>query len=261
MPGIRQQVIGDMSRAPNESLFALDYDGTLAPIVYRPEEARPVRGAPEVLAALASSGATIAVVTGRDAAELLRVSGFATVPRLRVYALYGSQRWFDGDTESVPVPDGWDQARSFLRTVVSPSTGLRVEDKGLSLVVHARGVHDPSAALAAVRPAIETVVGRLGLEVHSGRAVLEVRLPGFDKGRVLTDLVGEVGPSAVLVAGDDVGDLVAFRAAASLRSEKRTVWTVGIASDEAPEVAQGADLSVASPGALVSLLADISRRT
>ena len=97
---MRQQIINDLSRAPNESLFALDYDGTLAPIVSRPEDGRPAGGAPEVLTALASSGATIALVTGRDAAALLRVSGLAKVPRLRIYALYGAQRWCDGKTDS-----------------------------------------------------------------------------------------------------------------------------------------------------------------
>ena len=65
----------------------------------------------------------------------------------------------------------------------------------------------------------------------------------------------------MLVAGDDVGDLSAFRAARSFRSEEKTIWTVGIASDEAPEVAQGADFSVASPHDLVSLLAEIARAT
>ena len=261
MPNIKQKIIDDLSRAPNESLFALDYDGTLAPIVSRPEDACPVGGAPEVLTAVASSGGTIAVVTGRDAAELLRVSGFAKIPRLRVYALYGAQRWFDGNTDSEPVPDEWDEVQSFLRTIVSPSTGLWVEDKGLSLVVHARGVDDPSAALAEVRPAIEALVEPLGWEVHSGRAVVDIRLSGFDKGRALHDLVGEVDASAVLVAGDDVGDLSAFRAAKSLRSERRAMWTVGIASDEAPEVAQAADFSVGSPNDVVSLLADIARQT
>ena len=258
MPNIRQQIIADMSRAPNESLFALDYDGTLAPIVSRPEDGRPAGGAPEVLTALASSGATIALVTGRDAAALLRVSGLAKVPRLRIYALYGAQRWCDGKTGSEPVPDEWDEVRSFLGPIVSPSAGLWVEDKGLSLVVHARSVDDPSAALAEVRPAIEAFVKPLGLEVHSGRAVVEIRLSGFDKGRALHDLVGDVDASAVLVAGDDVGDLSAFRAARSLRSENRTIWTVGIASDEAPEVARHADFSAESPEDLVSLLANIA---
>ena len=169
VPHIRQRIIADMSRAPEGSLFALDYDGTLAPIASRPEHGRPARGAAEVLSALASKGATIALVTGRQATSLLRVSGLAKVPRLRIYALYGAQRWCDGKTASEPVGDEWDEVRSFLRTIVRPATGLWVEDKGLSLVVHARGVKGPGAALAELRPAIEAFVAPLGLEVHSGR--------------------------------------------------------------------------------------------
>jgi trehalose 6-phosphate phosphatase len=261
VPDIRRQIIRDLSRAPDQSLFALDYDGTLAPIASRPEYGRPAGGVLEVLTALASHGATIALVTGREAAALLRVSGLAKVPGLRVYALYGAQRWYDGKTDSEPFAHEWDEVRSFLSTAVRPSTGLWVEDKGLSLVVHARGVEDPSVALAEVRPAIEAFVRPLGLDVHSGRAVVEIRLSEFDKGRVLSDLVGDTGASAVLVAGDDVGDLAAFRAARSFRSEQRAMWTVGIASDEAPEVSQSADLSVGSPDELVSLLAEIARAT
>lgn len=259
MPNIRQQIINDMRRARDKALFALDYDGTLAPIVPRPEDAHLPGGALEVLTALSSSGATIALVTGRDVAGLLRVSGLAKVPRLRIYALYGAQRWCDGMTGSEPVTDEWDAVRSFLATIVRPSMGLWVEDKGLSLVVHARSLDDPEAALAQVRPAIEAFVGPLGLQVHAGRAIVEIRLPGFDKGRALKDVVRVVNASAVLVAGDDVGDLPAFDAARSLRSEGKIIWTVGIASDEAPEVARAADLSVGSPGDFLTLLADIAR--
>jgi hypothetical protein len=170
VPNIRQQIISDLSRAPDESLFALDYDGTLAPIASRPEYGRPARGTLEVLTALASRGATIALVTGREAAALLRVSGLAKVPRLRVFALYGAQRWYEGETDSEPVADEWDQVRSFLSTIIRPSTGLWVEDKGPSLAVHARGVEGPSAALAELRPAIEAFVGPLGLVERSWKS-------------------------------------------------------------------------------------------
>ena len=54
-------------RLPRAAIL-LDYDGTLAPIVARPEDALPAPGAADVLAGLLDRAGSVTVVTGRPAA-------------------------------------------------------------------------------------------------------------------------------------------------------------------------------------------------
>src|SRR5689334_2313631 len=81
---------------PARALLALDFDGTLAPIVPRPEDARPAAGAIAVLTRLAGAVGALAVVSGRPADEVVRLGELAAVPGLRVVGHYGLQRWRDG---------------------------------------------------------------------------------------------------------------------------------------------------------------------
>ena len=99
------------------------------------------------------------------------------------------------------------------------AAGAWIEDKGGSFGLHVRAAADPTAALAALGAPVEELARRHGLVVEHGRLVLELRPPGTDKGVALTALAAEVGtPSAVLFAGDDLGDLAAFAAVRALRA-------------------------------------------
>ena len=66
--------------ALSSGLVALDFDGTLAPISPLPRDARPLGGVGQLLREVRATGATLAVVTGRTVASLLRVSGFDAIP-------------------------------------------------------------------------------------------------------------------------------------------------------------------------------------
>ncbi|HMI25703.1 MAG TPA: trehalose-phosphatase, partial [Streptosporangiaceae bacterium] len=69
---------------PSHALVAADFDGTLAPIVARPQDARPHPGALPALTALAGAVGTVAVITGRPAADAVALGGFGTIPGLIV---------------------------------------------------------------------------------------------------------------------------------------------------------------------------------
>lgn len=238
------------------AVVALDYDGTLAPVVARPEDAVPAPGAVAALTVLAGRVATLALVTGRPAHLVVELGGLAAVPGLVVLGQYGAQRWqADRLTEDPPVP-GLDA----LRTAVPPLLqGARLEDKGLSLVVHVRGLPDPDGALARLRPLLAGLAEPYGLQVHPGRQVLEVRPPGRDKGRALLSLCDPL-PSAVLFAGDDLGDLPAYDAVHLLRGRGVPGVTVCSASAEGPaELVARADLVVAGPPGVVALLGDLTQ--
>jgi trehalose 6-phosphate phosphatase len=255
------ELLSSLRRDLSHSLLALDFDGTLAPIVPDPKDARIVPGGLDVLARLAERGAQLALITGRDAETVVRLGELAMVPGLMVSGLYGIESWRDGTLVRPDPPPSIERLRAELPKVLArhcDDPGLWIEDKGLSLVVHTRRTSDPAAALAALRPAVEGLAGELGLEAHPGRDVIELRPPGHDKGRAINELIAEVRPVAMLYAGDDRGDLPAFAAVRAARAAGNIeAWTVGVVSAEVPDLAHAVDVSVRSPGELVALLAEI----
>ena len=246
---------------PDRALVALDFDGTLAPIVPDPATSRPVPGALAVLRELARRGTAVAVITGRDAATVVRLGGLDQVPGIRVAGIYGIETWHDGRLDTVAEPGVLPQLRARLPEVVARSATddrVWIEDKRLSLVVHARRAGDPAGQIALVRAGVTDLAGELGLAVHDGRDVLEIRIPGYDKGTALRRLADEVRPDSVLFAGDDVGDLPAIEEIRRLRDAGTVAYAVAIRSAEAAAVADGADATVADPDELVALLRRIA---
>lgn len=251
------EVIAAVRHDTTHALIAFDFDGTLSPIVPDPAQSRPAAGAVDALRSLAEQGATVAIITGRDARTVLRLGGLDTVPNLIVEGLYGAERWQHGTLETLPEPPALKRLRTELPALVATHAvdpEVWIEDKRLSLVVHSRRAADPVAALAPLHAPVGALARELGLELHPGRAVLEVRLPGYDKGSALRRLVSEVHPAVVLFVGDDVGDLPAFAEISRLRREGLVAWSAAAASSEAPAVARAADLSIAGPAEVVALI-------
>ena len=140
--------------APEHALVAADFDGTLAPIVDRPDEARAHPGAVPALTALAAAVGTVAVITGRPPADAVRLGGLETVPGLVVLGHYGWQRWQDGQLTAPASPPALDAARAALPGLLAEAgaaDGTWIEDKTHALAVHTRRAADPDAALARLR--------------------------------------------------------------------------------------------------------------
>jgi trehalose 6-phosphate phosphatase len=258
-------VTGFRLRAHSAVLVALDFDGTLAPVEPHPEDARPVEGVDQVLRDVRATGATLAVVTGRTVASLLRVSGFGDIPGIVIYGTHGAERWEAGTLRAATPPPGLQDLRDRLpgllaETVRDPD--LWVEDKGLSLVVHARLTTRPEAVLERLRGPVSRVAAAAGLEVRPGKEVLEICVPGLDKGTVLRELLG-ADTAAALYAGDDVSDQAAMAEVhAWAERSGRTGLTVAVGSGgsggsgrsgEGP-LAGTADVTVADPAGLLSWL-------
>src|SRR3954451_8821878 len=248
---------------PARAVIAVDFDGTLAPIVERPEDARPAPGAVEALTALAATVGRCAVVTGRGAQDVVALGSLSRVARLHVLGHYGLEEWVAGVlTSPDPVP-GVEEARRRLPTVLADApVGVHVEDKRHSLVVHTRPASDPAGALTALAPRLEQLARDTGLETVPGRFVVELRPPGVDKGGALQRLVTSYDARAVVYIGDDLGDLAAFDMVEMLRAE--TVPGLTVASvdpdlgDSPPELADGVALVLAGPSAVVAWLSALA---
>lgn len=247
---------------PERAVVALDFDGTLAPIVADPEQARAHPDAARVLAALAPRLRSAAVVTGRPAGVAVRYGGFAGVPGLEhlvVLGHYGAERWdaVTGTVRAAEPHPGVAAVRAELPGFldgIGAWRGTWIEEKGRAVAVHTRRAEDPQAAFDALREPLGELADRHGLIVEPGRLVLELRPPGMDKGVALAEYLREVGAESVLYAGDDLGDLPAFGAVEKLRSDGVAGLLVCSGSSEVAELADRADLVVDGPAGVVRLL-------
>lgn len=253
-------------RVPRRSVVALDFDGTLAEIVPDPDQARAHPGAVPALAALAPEVASVAVITGRPAGVAVRYGGFAGVPGLEhlvVLGHYGAERW-DAVSGIVHTPaehPGVAAVRAELPgflDAIGAWRGTWIEEKGRALAVHTRRAEDPAAAFAALREPLTELAARHGLMVEPGRAVLELRPPGMDKGVALTEYLAETGAEAVLYAGDDLGDLAAYAAVEKLRTDGLPGVLVCSGSAEVPELASRADIVLPGPAKVTEFLATLA---
>ena len=200
-----------MAADPARALLATDYDGTLAPIVADPAAAVAAPGAAAALARLAGRVGTVAVITGRPAADAVSLGGLADVPGLIVLGHYGAQRWQAGVLSAPSVPPGVQAVREalpgLLAELAAPE-GTTVEDKGTALAVHTRRTADPAAALALLREPLGRLAENAALTLEPGRLVLELRPPGMDKGTALLGLAAERAARSRCSAGTTSGTLL-----------------------------------------------------
>ena len=202
-------------RALPAALVALDFDGTLAPISPHPDDARPLAGVHQILRDVRATGATLAVMTGRSVTSLLRVSGFDAVPGVIIYGLHGVERWENGQLHAPSSPPGLLQLRLSLPGLlasVAHDPAISIEDKNLSLVIHTRLTAEPDRLLETLRAPVAQAAADAGLEVRPGREVLEICIPGTDKGTAIRELIGDE-TAAVIYAGDEPASDMPRRAA------------------------------------------------
>jgi len=195
----------------------LDYDGTLTPIVARPELAILDATMRETLRELAAL-CPVAVVSGRD---LENVRDLVAVPELAYSGSHGyAIETADGRRHEHPAGvcalPRLDAAEAALREALHPIEGHLVERKRFSIAVHFRNVRAEEEER--VRQLFDRVArDHAGLRRGEGKKVLEL-LPDadWDKGRAVTWLLDALGLDATgtlpVFVGDDVTDEHAFRA-------------------------------------------------
>ncbi|QBI52247.1 trehalose-phosphatase [Streptomonospora litoralis] len=243
---------------PAEAVLSFDFDGTLAPIVSDPRDARAYPGVTAELSRLAPSVGRLVIITGRPAGVAVEYGGLADVANILVLGHYGLERWEDGRLTAPEPPAGVGLVREELPELLRRSgahDGTRIEDKEHALAVHTRGAADPDAALETLRIPLAALAQRAGLTVEPGRRVIELRPAGMDKGAALAGVMADAAEgAAVLYAGDDLGDLAAFDQVERLRDKGVPGITVCSGSDEVAELAARADLVVDGPAGVADLL-------
>jgi trehalose 6-phosphate phosphatase len=222
-----------------EAAILLDFDGSLAPIVDDPATARPLPHAAAVLTDLCARAGAVAVISGRPEAFIRDV---LDVPRLEVVGLYG--------LSAMPPLD--DDVRSELAAIAAAEPGVELENKRVSIALHARRAPDPEAALGRMRPSVDDLAAAHGLASFEGKLVLEVSPPGARKSGAVQQLLDRLAPPAALYAGDDLEDLEAFDA---LEGRGIATCRVAVVASGTPaRLVEVADVQVQGPPGLLDLL-------
>lgn len=196
------------------SLF-IDFDGTLVDLIDRPDDViadEPLRA---LLARLAAQvGGRIAIVSGRSIAQLDAMLG----PVAREIALAGSHggehRW--GEFSVQPArPDALDLAAERFHAFAARHPGVLVEIKSFGVALHYR---QAPAVEAEARTLAEGIGDEFGLAIQPGKLMVELRVPGSDKGLAIRRLMAQpamAGTRPVFI-GDDLTDEPGFAAASDL---------------------------------------------
>jgi trehalose 6-phosphate phosphatase len=258
-----EELIAPVRDAADRSALLLDVDGTIAPIVSRPQDASVPAKTRRLLIELAGRYALVACVSGRRAVDARRVVG---VDSLEYIGNHGLERLRSGASRaevSSALASYREQVRSFVTGAYSAhlhDMGVRLEDKDAIWSFHWRLADDEASARAALEKVAEAAKVA-GLVPHWGRKVLEIRPPlHFDKGAALESLLDERELFAALYAGDDSTDLDGFKKLRELngRGLLESVLCVGVRSEEGPaQITTEADLIVEGPGGVQELLASL----
>lgn len=222
-------------------LLAFDFDGTLAPIVARPNDARLSKGVSTRLARLAAQ-LPIAIVTGRSVDDVRGRLGFE--PRF-IVGNHGAED--AGDASVVHEPsEALSRLRSRLlhQLPALAAAGVTVEDKGHSLALHYRLSRTRERALQVIT---DLLADRdEALRVFGGKLVVNVVVQlAPDKADAVRALVYRSASSCAIFAGDDVNDEPVFASAPA-------GWlTIRVGRDEPRSRAQ---FFLDSPGEMALLL-------
>lgn len=245
-------------RTTGHLVLLLDFDGTLAPIVDRPERAAmPDRTRAALERLMAMQGVTVAVVSGRGLADVRERAG---IPGIAYAGNHGMEIEGAGlrriHPEAAAARPQLEEVAATVEPALEGIDGAFVEDKGLTLSIHYRLAPDHAEEVREI--VLEAAGGRPELEVFEGKMIVEVRpRVEWHKGKAVLFLLDQMQPPAdapVLYLGDDRTDEDAFHA---LRAWSPAAEGVLVAEHPSANSAATAHLrDPAEVGALFQALAD-----
>lgn len=208
------EIVALIAASPRVYVF-LDFDGTLTPIVERPEWAVLAPHVRRSIARLAEV-ADVAVVSGRALEQLIPLIALDTIAYAGSHGLEVQRA--DGRRTRHGDPDGYSDdvlnAAALLQQRLAREPGVMIERKPFSVAVHYP--HDTKVVESLFRARVRTLCAEFTrLEVLTGKHVLEFRpRSGWHKGSAIELLLSEcLEPRAApVVLGDDLTDEDGFRA-------------------------------------------------
>lgn len=214
-PQAKKQLASTLSPDPfdlDDIALLLDIDGTLLDIAARPEEVRVPEWLPDTLQRLwRRLDGALAFVSGRPLADIDRI--FAPV-KLPAVGGHGAEiRFKPDDANPVRHSRPLDKTlKKLFAEIGAIGPGIVVEDKNYSLALHYRLAPQLAGTIIKSVTAICEKHNCDAVEILPGKAVIEIKPRGFDKGSGLRELMMSppfAGRQPVFI-GDDITDAKAF---------------------------------------------------
>jgi trehalose 6-phosphate phosphatase len=225
----------------------LDVDGTLSPIVERPELAELAAGARPVLSRLVERDRVVAAISGRTRDEL---EGLVDVVGVRLIGSYG--------LASGPVPV---DVISAVLAAAAEVEGAWMETKGATIAVHYRATRDADAAGRLLQERLSALALPARMALVPGKYVVELVPAGLPlKEGAVDRIIQDEQLRAALYAGDDLADFLAFEALDRARGDGRLEHAVKVAvrgAETPEELMAAADVVVDGPAEMIKLLATL----
>lgn len=195
-------------------LFLLDYDGTLVPFTKHPSHAIPSESVISTLRKLSSlPGTKLIIISGRDSTSL--ENWFGDLP-ITLVSEHGASVKEVGESwvDCVPGEQAWkENLRSVLDLFCQRSPGSFIEEKKHTMAWHYRNV-DPELGFIRSRELVDSLHHMLRnapLQIIDGNKVIEIRIPGVNKGEVTKRIMEANQYDFVLAVGDDKTDEDMFK--------------------------------------------------
>jgi trehalose 6-phosphate phosphatase len=230
-------------------LCAFDFDGTLAPIVLKPEEACLPADVQLRLLAL-SRHVPLAIISGRHVADIRERLGFEPDYLLGNHGQEGLPGWEEKAAEHEEMCIAWSEILLHaLHTDARFERSIWLENKRYSLSLHYRLARDQWQTEAVLKelfsrlqPAPRVIAGKYTFSL--------VPQDAADKGAALAQLISISGASGAVYVGDDVTDEDVFR------SQRADVMSVRIEYD----ADSAADYFLEEPSQIVQFLDELCKR-
>jgi len=236
--------------AGRKILLLFDFDGTLSPIVSRPEEARLPMSMRHILVDLAAAGCQLGVISSRSLADL---QDRIDIPGVWLAGSGGLELWIEGrpagEQRMVAGATLIAAHARFVAPAIDCLPGAWLEQKSLGLTIHHRGA-SPDTVTAVRRLAVglqthatdvRVTVCSLGVEISA--------FPEVHKGTAVSEFIEVLGDGSpgLMYVGNDLND-----AEAMAEVTRRGGWVIAVGDDAHP-----AHTRVSTQSELYELLATL----
>lgn len=183
----------------------LDYDGTLVPVIKDPEKNQADQSLLKLISSLNASQ-EIYIVTGREIDDIRNFIG-----DYNVIGLHGAVFYISGQTISIP---GFNRYVKLLNQLYNNNKylerkfyGLRIYNKTGNIMFHLGNIENPEE-LKNIGETVNFLASEHNLEVYHGIDIIEIRIPGINKGKAIHYIRNKNRPAIII--GDDLTDEDSF---------------------------------------------------
>lgn len=199
----------------SKMLLMFDYDGTLTPIMDKPEYAVLDLHKRDLIEQIASmENIQVAIVTGREIEEFVALSGIKS-PHIEIFGVYGAEYLCNGQVHLQATDNTARKLNEFAYSlsILKSLDGIFIQQKSNSVCIHYRQASEATAEFA-LRKIYNLFAAKLmanEFNLTHGKKVVEILPKKYNKGCVAASLVAKYHKHVPIYFGDDLPDYYAFK--------------------------------------------------